>query len=258
MDVFSELLFDAQAARTVYIVTLTKSPPSFQQYLGQRLLFYLEGESKGCIISESFTTEILQELAGKSWEYPSLFRLDGKPEFELFWDKLIQQRQAIIFGGGHISQPLVDILSLIGYTVTVVDDRPDFANSARFPKAASVFCGSFEKAFSDIEIGKAAAVIIVTRGHKHDLACLRHALNSRGFYIGMIGSRRKISLIFETLREEGVSDAAIRSVRAPIGLDLHGQTPAEIALSIAAEILAVEKGGTGLPLSTMWRSERVD
>jgi xanthine dehydrogenase accessory factor len=258
LDVFSELLLDAQSARTVYIVTLTKSPPSFQQHLGQQLLVYPEGLVKGCIANESFTTEISQTVMERKWQQPCRFQLTGRPEFEFFWDKLIQKRQALIFGGGHISQPLVDILSLIGYSVTIVDDRPDFANQARFPKAETVFCGSFETAFSEIEIGKTTAVIIVTRGHQHDLACLRHAIGSLGFYIGMIGSRRKSSLIFNTLRDEGIADSAIRNVRAPIGLDLQGQTPAEIALSVAAEILAMEKGGTGLPLSMVWRSETVD
>lgn len=258
LNVFSDLLLDAQVGRAVWLVTLTKAPPAFQSCLGQQLLLYSEGLSKGCIVDEQFTTEILQYFVKTPWDQPCLFQLNDRPDFEFFGDKLVQQRQAIIFGAGHISQPLVEVLSMIGYVITVADDRPDFANTQRFPKAAKVFCGSFTNAFSELAITQTTAVVIVTRGHQHDLACLRHTLCCPAFYIGMIGSKRKISTVFESLREEGASEALLNNVWAPIGLDLHAQTPAEIALSIAAEILAVEKGGTGLPLRSLWRRVGVD
>jgi xanthine dehydrogenase accessory factor len=257
MDIFSHLLKDCSASQSVYLVTLVRTPPDYPECIGQQALIYPGGASKGCIADAALTSEILRHLSNAAWERPQLFRLADRPGFEFFWDKLSLHQQAVIFGGGHISQPLAEMLSMIGYSVVVTDDRPDFANQARFPAAQRVLCDSFQNAFSQLDITPATAVVIVTRGHQHDLACLRQVMDSDAFYIGMIGSRRKVFTVFEALRQEGAMPQLLQRVRAPIGLDIHAQTPAEIALSIAAEIVASAKGGTCLPLHSVGR-ERND
>ena len=249
MNLFSELLKDAQSEQPVFIVTLVRSQSAFQECVGQQALIYSDGSAKGCIINAEVTTEILRHLTSAVWEKPKLFQLAGRPDFEFFWDRLSFQQQAVIFGGGHISQPLAEFLSMVGYSVTVVDDRPDFANSARFPTAQEVICTSFQDAFAQLEFTPATAIVIVTRGHQHDLECLRQALPSEAFYIGMIGSKHKVATVFEALRQDGAGPELLQRVRAPIGLDIHAQSPAEIALSIAAEIVSTAKGGTCQPLS---------
>lgn len=258
MNIFSELLQDLQAARPVCLVTLASAPLEFRHCLGAQLLLYPGGEVRGCIVDELLTRSIVNKLATESWSQARLFQIEECPGFEFFWDMPAAKRRILIFGAGHISQPLVEILALVGYSVTVADDRPDFANKTRFPQAERVFCGSFSEAFGSLPISRSTGVVIVTRGHLHDLACLRHALGSPAFYIGMIGSRRKVGLMFDSLKAEGVSGKVIGQVFAPIGLDLHAQTPAEIALSIAAEILAVEKGGSGSSLCRLSRREKRD
>jgi xanthine dehydrogenase accessory factor len=170
-------------------------------------------------------------------------------EYLFFWDALGHDRcRAVILGGGHISQPLAVVLDLLGYAVTVADDRPDFANRARFPQA-EVVCGDFLRFLAGLQADDKTAIVIVTRGHQHDTECLRAVAGQPAGYIGMIGSRRKVAAVFAALADEGVPRELLARVRAPIGLDIGAQGPAEIALSIAAELVAAFRGGDGRPLA---------
>lgn len=162
----------------------------------------------------------------------------------IFLDPLSPQTRLIILGGGHIAQPLVTIGDLLGFEVTVVDDRPSFANTARFPQASHVICQDFPTAIREITFDTNTYVVIVTRGHRHDKTCLAEVLNAaRPAYTGMIGSRRKVKTLLDELQDEGYDMDQLKSVYAPIGLDIGAQTPEEIALSIMAEIIMVSRYG---------------
>jgi xanthine dehydrogenase accessory factor len=167
----------------------------------------------------------------------------------LFWDRVVHKSRAVVFGGGHISQPLVQLLLLLEFEVTVVDDRPEFANKARFPGAHQVICDNFHKVLKELTIYPDTAIIIVTRGHRYDMDCLRAVMHYKTRYLGMIGSRRRIREIVNVMREEGAPEDLEERLRAPIGLDIKAETPAEIAVSIVAEVITVFRGGSGLPLS---------
>ncbi|MHC1719677.1 MAG: XdhC family protein [Clostridiaceae bacterium] len=143
----------------------------------------------------------------------------------------------IILGGGHIAKPLSLFGKRAGFQVTVIDDRPSFANTANFPDADRVICESFEKCFDLININEATFVVIVTRGHRHDLDCLRKVLNYKTAYTGMIGSKRRVKGVMEILLEEGYDKAALENVNAPIGLEIGAVTPDEIAFSIIAQLI---------------------
>ena len=251
MKLFSQLLQDARKSQEVAIVTLIKAPQYLAEHIGQHILLYPDGNVKGCMVDEIITRTVQQFLEEIKPAQPTRFVLPDLDEAEFFYDQLVLVQRAVVFGGGHISQPLVEFLYRVGYEVTIVDDRPDFANTLRFPDARQVLCCSFADAFPRLKLNRATAVVIVTRGHRHDLDCLRHVLSQDPFYIGMIGSRHKVATVFEALRQEGVGADVLKKVHAPIGLDINGKTPAEIALSIAAEIVAVAKGGSGLPLSSL-------
>lgn len=164
---------------------------------------------------------------------------------KIFIDPIYPQTRLIIFGGGHIAFPLVKLGKLLDFQVTVVDDRPSFANSLRFAEADEVICENFEKAFQRLSIDRNTFVVLVTRGHRHDQLCLEEVLNSpvKPAYIGMIGSRRKVFTIMNALRETGISEEVLNSVYAPIGLDIGAQTPEEIALSILAEMVMIKQYG---------------
>lgn len=251
MELFSELIADARQGRSVYIATLIGTPPDAQTDWGGSLLVYPDGSLKGRIVNEEISLRVRDFLLAMQPASPMKFDVEGLPGLAFFCDTLELPQRAVVFGGGHISQPLVEFLSMIGYEVSVVDDRPDFANAARFPGAKQVLCCAFEDSYEQLSIHRTTAVVIVTRGHRHDLECLRQVLGSEAFYIGMIGSRHKVATVFEALRQEGVGADALRKIHAPIGLDINGKTPPEIALSIAAEILSVAKGGSCQPLSNL-------
>lgn len=150
----------------------------------------------------------------------------------------------IILGGGHIAKPLVEFAAKVGFGVTVVDDRPFFANQGRFPDAERVICESFENCFKLLNINESSFVVIVTRGHRHDLHCLKETLNYDTAYVGMIGSKRRIKIVREQLLEEGYASGKLDKVNAPIGIDINAVSPEEIAISILAQLISYRRSKT--------------
>jgi xanthine dehydrogenase accessory factor len=163
-----------------------------------------------------------------------------------FLDPLTPPITVVVFGGGHIAARLVPLCHGLGFRTVVVDDRADFASRDRFPQADELLTvPSFENALQDLPLDAGHYVVIVTRGHGGDQAILRQALRRRPAYIGMIGSRRKRGLIFEALAREGVGADDLARVVCPIGLPIGAETPEEIAISIAAELVAIRAARTG-------------
>ena len=147
---------------------------------------------------------------------------------------------AYIFGGGHVAYALEPVLRHVDFRTVVIDDREEYANPERYPHAdRTIAVENFDNAFDDIETDDDSYIIIVTRGHIGDLQVLREALKRDFAYLGMIGSRRKNELLFDTLRREGVPESKLAEVHAPIGLKIGSETPEEIAVSIVAEIIQV-------------------
>ena len=157
----------------------------------------------------------------------------------------------VIVGAGHIAQPLCTVGALMGFRVIVIDDRPGFASRERFPEADRVVRVDFADPFADVVIHATSHVVLVTRGHKYDYECLRHLLRLEiePPYIGMIGSRRRVRAAFSQLVKEGLDRDRLSRVRAPVGLDIGAETPAEIAVSVSAEIVHLWRGGAGAPLA---------
>lgn len=144
----------------------------------------------------------------------------------------------IVFGGGHIAKPLSEFASRVGFSVTVIDDRPYFANTLRFPHAKEVICQDFKKSFELINFREDDFVVIVTRGHRYDGLVLRNVINHNLKYIGMIGSKRRVKGLKDELIEEGFSKEALDNINSPIGLDIYAITPDEIAISIVGELIS--------------------
>ncbi|MEA4926541.1 MAG: XdhC/CoxI family protein [Syntrophomonadaceae bacterium] len=151
------------------------------------------------------------------------------------------EARLIILGGGHIAKPLVEFGSKVGFLVTVVDDRPMFANRDRFPEAEKVICESFSRCFDQLNLNESAYVVIVTRGHRHDFDCLQQVLHYKTAYTGMIGSKRRVKMVKEQLVNEGYPAELIDSVNAPIGLKIGAVTPEEIAISIIAQVISYRR-----------------
>jgi xanthine dehydrogenase accessory factor len=158
-------------------------------------------------------------------------------ETEVFCEHIGSQKKLVICGAGHVSIPIIQLGRQLGFQVTVIDDRPLFANHARNAQADQVFCDTFAHAMEQIPGSRDTYFVIVTRGHRYDIDCLRMALAKPGAYIGMMGSKKRVALVKQQLQEEGISDALLEKVHAPIGLSIGAETPEEIAVSILAEII---------------------
>jgi len=159
-----------------------------------------------------------------------------------------RNRTSSSFGAGHVGLALAKLAHGLDYDVTVIDDRPEFASQERFPGGVEVVRADMVEALGTLSIGWNAFVVVATRGHKLDAQCLRAAIGTRARYVGLLGSKRKTILIERMLRDEGLPEERVRSVHAPVGLDLGGRTPAEIALSVLAELSMERYGGSGRPL----------
>jgi xanthine dehydrogenase accessory factor len=148
-----------------------------------------------------------------------------------------------IFGAGHVSQYIAKIANMVDFSVTVIDDREEFANKERFPDANEIIVDNFQNVFNRLKFTGKEFVTIVTRGHQYDAGVLGETMKRQTRYIGMIGSKRKVAIVFDHMKKSGFSDEAIKRVHAPIGLTIHAETPQEIAVSIVAELIKVRGGG---------------
>ncbi|MBQ9061097.1 MAG: XdhC family protein [Firmicutes bacterium] len=177
---------------------------------------------------------ILEAAAEGRTEY---LEIEG-PEEKRYLRKFQPARRLIVLGGGHISQPVCHIGTLLGFQVTVVDDRPAFANWQRFPDVANVVCEEFRPAIRKLKINPSDYVCVVTRGHQWDGDCLREILTGTfPSYLGMIGSRRRVKGLYEVLEGEGFDRGLLERIHSPIGLAIGAVTPEEIAVSICAQLV---------------------
>jgi len=160
----------------------------------------------------------------------------------LFLEPVLQNPELLIFGGGHISTFVSSLAKTVGFDVSVFDDLSEFANRERFPGVDEIYNMSYLDAFENIAITGSSYIVIVTRGHGGDKDVLELVLNSGASpaYVGMIGSIRKRDTIYKALMENGISEKALGAVHCPIGLNIGGRTPEEIAVSIIAEIIQVK------------------
>lgn len=172
----------------------------------------------------------------------------AQPSYTVMVEVHEQPARLLIVGGGHIGKALSEIGAMCGFRITVVDDRPEYANSERFPEADAVIRGRFDEVLAEYPIDGSTYAVCVTRGHRHDEVGLRRIVGRGAAYVGMIGSRRRVSAVLQHLIDEGMDRAAVESVHTPIGLDIGAETPEEIAVSIMAEIIRERRGGSGAPM----------
>jgi xanthine dehydrogenase accessory factor len=156
----------------------------------------------------------------------------------------------VVAGGGHVAKAIAHQAALLDFDVTILEDRPEFSDPARFD-GATVLGGDVPASIATMSYGWQTYLVIATRGHKLDADCVLAAARTNARYIGLLGSRRKTILIEEMLREQGIPEDRIAVIHAPVGLDLGGRTPAEIALSVMAEITQERYAGTGRPLRVL-------
>jgi xanthine dehydrogenase accessory factor len=165
---------------------------------------------------------------------------------DVFLEPIKPLPSLIIFGGGHISFFLARIGKMVDFRVTIIDDRPEFANPERFPEADETICEDLATVMNKLEINSSSYIVIVTRGHQNDEQVLQWAAKTNAGYIGMIGSKRKIKTSYAYLKTKGITQEQLDRVHSPIGLAIGAETPEEIAVAIMAEIIQIRRQGTGI------------
>lgn len=246
--------------RASALLTVIAAGQPWRARIGQTMLVREDGDMLGTLALPDAPADLPAQLvqaarqaidAGK----PRIEKIGG-PEnawAEVFVEPFLPPPVLLIAGAGHIAAPLAALAHLMGYSVSVTDDRASFANRERFPDARRLLVGDIEATLRDYPITPRTSIVLVTRAHAHDVQGLRAIIDSPAAYIGMIGSQRRVWAVFKLLHDEGVPAEKLLRVRAPIGLDLGGATPEEIALAIMSEITMLRRNGSGAAMSDALR-----
>ena len=210
----------------------------------------------------SFYIQLQQELEGAKEELWAQTRIDGERAGEkkllkgepeetdsivtagdgshIFQERISRPAKLVICGAGHVSMPIIRMGKMLGFHVSVIEDRPKFADDARRAEANQVYWEPFEDGLAKIKGDTDTWFVIVTRGHRYDTDCLRTILGKPRAYVGMMGSRRRTAIVKDQLETEGFDREILEAVHTPIGLKIAAETPEEIAVSIMAEIIQIK------------------
>ena len=169
---------------------------------------------------------------------------DTESQTRIYRERIGRTPKMVICGAGHVSMPIIRMGKMLGFTVTVIEDRPKFADHARAAGADQVLCEPFADGLSKIRGDSDSWFIVVTRGHRYDTECLEAILQKPYAYVGMMGSRRRVAIVKDQLEAKGVCREALDGVHTPIGLKIGAETPEEIAVSVMAEIIRVKNAGS--------------
>ncbi len=242
--------------KTVVLATVITTDPGVSVSLGMKLAVDQEGRSAGSLGDEDIDSEVVEMCLetmkkGESTSIhlnlnPSASVQSEAPQeirVEMYLDLIEAPPTMIIFGAGHIALPLSRIGKTVGFRIVVVDDREDFASRDRFPEVDDVKVLDFDKSADSLNIDSTTYLVLITRGHKHDEIILRSKACEKAAYIGMIGSKRRAAAVLASLKRDGYSQKFIDRIHTPIGVRIGSQTPEEIALSIAAEVVKVRRAG---------------
>jgi xanthine dehydrogenase accessory factor len=206
---------------------------------GSRFLFGPDGE-----VQASSPEGLVPDALG-SQVTPVEQRPRPRVQGGVAWLPSLPRIRLVIVGAGHVGQAVAELAAQVDFDVWVIDDRRQYANAERFPRAQRIVVGPIEETLASLDITVNTYALIVTRGHGHDQEALYHLAPTKAPYVGLIGSRRKIRLILDSLREMNLADADLARVVAPIGFDIGSQTVPEIAISIVAELIARRNLGPG-------------
>lgn len=230
------------------IASLVKATPRMSANVGAKLIIHNNGSASGSLSIEALDSLITSTALSMMREGINNFMLKEK-ETEVFIEVFGTPLTLIVFGAGHIGKSLSKMTKLLGFQSIIIDDREDYANIESFPEADKVLAMDFVESMKQLPLNPGTAVVVATRGHRHDYYVLKELIKYPVGYIGMVGSRRKQILIYEELFAGGVPMEPLLKVKSPVGLNIGARTPEEIALSIMAEILMWRNGGDGKPLN---------
>jgi xanthine dehydrogenase accessory factor len=242
LNIYEEAARIRQKGGAAILATLVSAESDFPTGGSPKVLLKTSGEKVGSLSGGvGLEKEILSEgeilLREKR---PKVVTLSSEHrKMEVLLEPIFSEPTVYIFGGGHISEQLAPLVKKVHFRVVIIDDREMFANQQRFPEADEVLVSEFEKSFDQLHVDDSSYIVVVTRGHLYDGVILEQAIKTDARYIGMIGSKKKIRTLYQSLMKNGISKESLNRVHAPIGLDINSETPEEIAVSIAAELIKV-------------------
>lgn len=266
-SVYGEIEEALERGEAVALVTILKTQGSTPRKAGAKMVVGRDGRLRGtvgggCVESDIFwhARRVIETRKCEILDYD--YNADDEEnglicggKITVFIEPVLPPPRVVVVGAGHIAMPLSRIAKIAGFEVVVLDDRIKYANRERFPDADVVEAGPIAELAKKFTLGDNAYVVIVTRGHTSDEEALRAFIEHPAAYVGLIGSVTKVEKIFKRLESDGVPREKLDEVHSPMGLDLGGSSPGEIAVSIVAEILAVRYGRTGKPMKYTERQE---
>ena len=261
-QIAAEVVRAARSGDSIAVATVISAPEDSRARSGDKILVRLDGSRIGGLGGSSLEEAIAGDARTALTAFPrtqteSLYyraegerihRLEAKESddvYEVMIEVIEPPATLLIVGGGHIGLSLATVGQSCGFSVAVLDDRATFANEERFPMADKIMAGDVGTHLDEFPVGSNTYVVLVSRGHKVDEEALRHTVARGAAYVGMIGSKRRVSTVLRHLAEEGFPLEALEAVYTPIGINIGAETPEEIAVSIMAEIIMVRRRGKG-------------
>jgi xanthine dehydrogenase accessory factor len=254
MDIYEEIVQLRREGRRGALATIISVKGSIPSFETAKMLVRDDGTiagtiGGGCVEAEVWQAakQVMQDEKPRSLT----FNLNNNPKYdsglvcggtlEVYIEPVLPAATLYIFGAGHVALNLYKVARIAGFDVIVVDDREAYANRERFPEAKDVYADDFDRVLNQLSPNESSYLVITTRGHRDDMRVLRWAVETPARYIGMIGSQRKVIAIYKELEREGISREKLERVYAPMGIDIGAITPEEIAVSVAAELIALRR-----------------
>jgi len=255
MDLWEEIVRIRRAGGRAVLATIVRRTGSAPRKDAAKMLIRDDGSILGSVGGGCVEGEVWQQAReALRTGQPRLSRFELNADdaaedglicggiVEIFLEPIMSDPRLVILGAGHLGQALAEIGHLVGFQVVVYDDREQYANRERFPEAQEILVGPFDSMSDRVSVDSQSFVVVVTRGHQHDLAATEQVIRTSARYVGLVGSRRKIKMIVEELLNRGHAPEVFDRLYAPIGLDIGSDTPEEIAVSVVAELIALRKG----------------
>lgn len=220
------------------------SPDCPEKATLEKLLALLDGDCNAWLFMQLEQGKVTRFAVYEEQEIPDRHKelfsgktvyAPGEPTY--YTEPVMRRGRVYVFGGGHVGRALVPVLAWLDFRVTVYDNRPDFAKAENFPGASQVLCGDYTNISEQVHLCRDDYVVIMTPGHQGDFEVLQQVLRCAPSYVGCIGSRSKIAKTSARLLAAGIPQQVIDTIHSPIGLPIQAQTPEEIAISIAAELI---------------------
>jgi xanthine dehydrogenase accessory factor len=251
MDIYDEISKMRHEGRACSLATIVNVRGSIPSSTAAKMLVRDDGSIVGTIGGGCVEADVWQAARDvmKDEKPKTLtFNLDQTPDkdtglacggtLQIFVEPILPTPVLYIFGAGHIGLNVYKIAQMAGFDVVIVDDRDTYANRERFPEAREIHAEAMDSVMSRLNPAESSYIVIVTRGHRHDMQVLGWAVNTAAHYVGMIGSKRKVLTVCQELEKQGVSRENLKRAHAPIGVDIGAASPEEIAVSILAELIS--------------------